>query len=418
MPIKERLRPEEKAYVQENCLSKTDAELAKHLNRNIKTIIACRKKMGVIKSGSGTIKEVTGPNNNIEERASQTMTEDQRERFFKTQFANSLSYQILKEQFTEEEVKFYLNEFGSLCVQFEDVVATEKRQIDELIKAEILGNRTLRFIRVAQDENKLLMQEVEDFRRKNPTLSTDEQLQERDNQLMLLIRSFSAQVDAMTNAYQRNVDSKQQLLDELNARRKDRVDSIRKGGTTFIGLVEELRDRENREKEGRYLELVRIAKEQKKASWREPTTFPDGTSDCILVDDKSHLKQKEYRTIRDKSYLIARYTETSEKRILIIDPDKERKPFFVKYLGKNSIDYYESLTSVKYPDSYSLILLDPKTPDIDLLEVDKALKSDIWKQTDILIHSNDNDFTSKALIKLAGKRKVETCSYNELNGGN
>jgi hypothetical protein len=287
------LKPEEFEYIRLNCLSKTDEELSNHLKRDLRTIVNARRKLGIRKAQRGKIEAIAPKTiNGIAVPPSQKMTEDQRKQFFKTQLTNSLYYNNLKESFNKEEIDFYLEEWASLCVQFEDIVATEKRQIDELIKAEIMGNRILRNIKVAEDEIKNIVEEVERLR-KLKDMESDEDAQERDSQLMTMIRMMSAQSNAMSNDYQKNVDGKNKLLNELNARRRDRVEQISKRGTTFIGLVEAMRDREMRETQGRHMELVRLAKQKKISEWREPTSFADGTKDCILMDENSILPEKE-----------------------------------------------------------------------------------------------------------------------------
>src|SRR5690606_25192308 len=138
-----------------------------------------------------------------------------------------------------------------------------------------------------------------------------------------------AQSHAMANDYQKNIDVKNKLLNELNARRRDRVDQITKKGTTFLGIVEDLRDRAVREHQGRHLELVRLAKENKKNLWRKPIKFADSTTDCILMDENSEIAEREIVRISDDNSI---YTElmikSKDKRILLIDDDNKRVQFF------------------------------------------------------------------------------------------
>lgn len=301
MPKRNFLKPQELEYIRQNCLNKTDEEMSQYLKRDIRTIASARKKLGIKKTRGGKVEvyETANSSNNIALQASQKLTEEQRKEFFKTQLTNTMYYQNLKDQFTKEEIDFYLEEWSSLCVQFEDIVATEKRQIDELIKAEIMGNRILRNVKITEEQINMLIEEVELLRKAND-MEDDEQAQERDIQLMNMIRTFAAQSQIMSNDYQKNVSLKNNLLSELNARRRDRVDQITKRGTTFLGLVESLRDREVRENQGRHMELVRMAKEKKRSEWRNPITFADGTQDCVLMDEHSIIKEKEVIRIEEE----------------------------------------------------------------------------------------------------------------------
>jgi hypothetical protein len=301
MPRGNLLKPEELEYIRQNCLSKTDQEMADYLKRDIRTIATARKKLGIKKTKGGRVEiyDSTNSTKNAVIPASQRMTEDQRKEFFKTQLTNSLYYQNLKDQFTKEEIDFYLEEWSSLCVQFEDIVATEKRQIDELIKAEIMGNRILRNVKITEQQIALLIDEVDELRKAHD-MEGDEEAQERDIQLMNMIRTFAAQSQVMSNDYQKNVGLKNSLLNELNARRRDRVDQITKRGTTFLGLVESLRDRDMRENQGRHMELVRMSKEKKRSEWRKPITFADSTQDCVLMDEHSVIPEKEIVRIQEE----------------------------------------------------------------------------------------------------------------------
>ena len=107
---------------------------------------------------------------------------------------------------------------------------------------------------------------------------------------------MSAQSQAMSNDYQRNVSTRNELLNELNARRRDRIDNIRKSGVTLLGIIEQLRDRETRRIQGEHLELVRMAKEKQKTEWRKVNAFPDGTKDYILLDDMIKEIKDDERT--------------------------------------------------------------------------------------------------------------------------
>src|SRR5687768_825967 len=119
---KERLKPHELEYIKQNCLTLTDESMAQHLNRDVRTISYARKKLGIIKRAGGKLEGI-GINSKASEPnqlnlvSSQRLTEDQRKEYYRTQFANSLYYDNLKQQFTPDELDFYLEEWGTLCLQ-------------------------------------------------------------------------------------------------------------------------------------------------------------------------------------------------------------------------------------------------------------------------------------------------------------
>ncbi len=177
----QRVRPDEVEFIRQNCLKLSDERIAEILDRDMHTIITWRKKLGIIKGARGNVENIQMVESSVKDANAKSgidLTESQREEFYKTQFVSTLYYKNLKKQFTEEELDFYIAEWGNLCLQFEDIVATEKRQIDEYIKVSIQDNRLLRNIHVIEQEIGLLQKEIEEFRAKNPTIEDDQLLHE------------------------------------------------------------------------------------------------------------------------------------------------------------------------------------------------------------------------------------------------
>ncbi len=416
------LSPEEIEYIRQNCLSSTDEEMAKHLNRDIRTISSARNKLGIKKGRGGRVHAVDKDEkikvNTTAILASQKLNEEQRKEFFKTQLANSLYYDNLKLQLTEDELNFYLEEWGSLCLQFEDIVATEKRQIDEYIKQEIMGNRIMRNVKIAEEEIENITQEIEEWRNNHPSMENDDEAQERDVQLMNLLRTMHSQSSAMSTEYQKIVESKNKLLNELNARRRDRIDQISRKGTTFLSLVQELRDKNTRETQGRHMELVRLAKEKKKNDWRKVVTYPDGSRDCVLMDEGSEADEIQTIRITDKSIFCESYAAQTNKRILIVEDDSKRLQLFADMFNKNNIDFASNADKAieKLKDQqYDLICLDY---DLGLDDkghrvADYIVKNHVCPQAHILVHSM-NSQGRQDMFRILNGRNVEVCPFNDL----
>ena len=70
--------------------------------------------------------------------------------WFREQFRNSHLYPTVKRQLEIEEVIVYINDFGLLCCQFEDIVVSEFMQIDDFLKHRILVDRQLILARALQ----------------------------------------------------------------------------------------------------------------------------------------------------------------------------------------------------------------------------------------------------------------------------
>lgn len=294
-----RLSPQEVAYIQANCLKQTDEEIAKAIGRTIECVVRNRRKLGVLKGNRGkvltmtpdAIKNTTGGN-----KAGFRLTEEERKNFFQTELRNAMYYEILQTQFSKEEMNYYLEEWGALCLQFEDILQSENRQIDELIKTRILMNRTLRDIKFGTDEIEKYVKEInkikidapkkDDFSDNSEYLSALDDFNERLGMAQQTVSMMGSQVASMSRDYDKLVERQNSLLSSLNALRRDRVDSLKKKGVSLITLIEIFQDKKVREVQGRHQELLKLAKEKIQNEWRKDTVFPDGQKDGVLIDDK------------------------------------------------------------------------------------------------------------------------------------
>lgn len=422
---KTRMRAEELEYIRQNCLSMSDEAMGEYLKRDVRSIRSARRKMGITKTAGGKIENfnsnaIAENPNSIELKASQKLTEVQRKEFFKTQLTNTMYYQKLKDQFTDDDMDYYLEEWGALCLQFEDIVATEKRQIDELIKVSIIGNRIMRNVKVAEGEIERLQEEIEEFRDTHKDIANTPEDQEYDNARMALLRTMMGQSQMMTNDYQKNIDSKTKLLGELNARRRDRVDQLMKRGTTFLGLISAFRDRQIREEHGRHMELVRMAKEKKKSEWRKPIKFEDGAMDCILMDEHSVLPKQDLVLLENMgSRFVEKYIDKINAKVLIVDNDDRRQQFFAHIFKDSNVDFSSNSTDAinKLNDNiYDLVCLD-----FDLGLGEKGIRiaeeiatKNLCINSDILIQSMNKNGSKELEEKLKDIRNIEVCGFEEI----
>lgn len=297
-----RLSDKEKNYIRQNCMDHTDEELARNIGRNVRTVTAFRKKMGIFKVARGKVMNLSLDKNerlpSVQSPVSKRMTHEEKANWFTTQFMNTSYFNEIKKQLTEIEIETYLQEWGALCAQFEDIVATEKRQIDELIKVQILDNRLLRNIKIIEDEINTLVVQIEKLRAEHDVAS-DERLQELDTKLMDMVQNMSYQAKNMNNDHLNFIKMKNSMLAELNARRKDRIDAIRHSKTTFVGLVEMLQDQSVRDAQSKRLGLVKMSMKKKQDEFRKPTMFPDGTFDPILIDSETPMISSQSDIIQD-----------------------------------------------------------------------------------------------------------------------
>lgn len=426
MEKKPRVTAEEIKFLQDNCLEMADWEIAEKLGRDIKTIRRVRKKLGIIKGSKTSLnKDIVKKVKNKDKvpkavlLATQKLTEEQRKKFFEKEFTNSINYQVLKKQLTDDEIEFYIAEWGSLCVQFEDILATEKRQLEELIKSEIIGNRIMSNVKLTEDYISMLQKEIEDFRSQNDL--TVEENQKRDESLMFMVQKMASISSAMTNDYHKNLDVRNKLLESLNGRRRDRIEQLKKSGVTFAGIVQALRDRETRNIQGRHMELVKMATEKKMNEFRKPIIFPDGSKSPILLDDMSVLDSENERLILDEnsSLFIEEMKLDPNKKILIIDSDEKSIKLLQNQLKDNSVTVVQNIKMAGEEcnkEEYSLICLgnqledNEKTTDFVHIILDRG----ICEGAKFLIHSNNEDCNNTLRELLAGKRQVEVFELNRL----
>lgn len=404
-------------YIRLNCLTKTDDEIAKELGRDARTVVLNRKRLGIKKKSRGAVMNIEKPINANYDIASKKLTETQKTEFFKTILANSLYYKQLKEQYTKEELQFYEEEWGGLCVQFEDILATEKRQIDEYIKAEIHGNRMLRNIKMLEDEIELIFKEIEKLR-KHHDMQNDEEAQERDFQLQMLTKTMTSQSQGITRDYQENVKLRNSILAELNGRRKDRIDQISKRGTTFLSVIEAFRDKEIRDAHGRQMELVKLAKDKKKEEWSKPVLFADGTKDCILMDENAKINFRDGQEVFS-SEIIDKYLSKSGCKILIIDDDESRQQIFQQLFKGHDLSFASNADKAKaqLDKEYDLIMFDY---DLGLGQKSDAVVDYIYEQkrdikSDFVLHTMNKDGMDILFQKLNSiTDSLDVCSFEDI----
>jgi CheY-like chemotaxis protein len=239
-------------------------------------------------------------------------------------------------------------------------------------------------------------------------------------QLQALIRTMSAASQGMSIDYQKNVNVKNDLLDQLNARRRDRVDQIAKRGTTFLSLVEAFREKEIRDKQARHMELVRIAKEKKREDWRQPHMFPDGVKDCVLMDEHSNIPELDIVRLSDKLNLVDKFSKEENKKILVVDDEIERCILFQSRFSKNKVDFASNFDKAVVKlnnEHYDLICLDF---DLGLDQkgsqvIEYIVKENKSNGAPILIHSMNKDGAEAIrVIASNANRLVEVRRYIDI----
>lgn len=208
--------------------------------------------------------------------------------WFRRQFMETHLYTELQRQFKADEVSIYLEEFGSVCLQFSDIVSTEFFQIDDFLKHRLLLSRCLK----EQKEVRAEIEEAAQWLRDNPPKETDspeaKKIRLQSVQQLDFKRTTLSKLD---ERYDKLVAARDKIYAALSATRRDRIDQLRSGNESFFTLVASMvQDAAVREENGRYAELTRIASQDIADEWHKPTTFPDGKTDVVLLDDEAELE--------------------------------------------------------------------------------------------------------------------------------
>lgn len=248
---------------------------------NIVTIRRNRQKLSTIKESGSQLSRM--------ERDQPTLsvpppglTEAEKADWFRSQFKKTHLFSNLKKQLTKDEITVYLEEYGSLCCQFEDIVCSEFFQVDEYLKHRVLLNRQLISIHKMRSDIPIL----ENWLRENkPNENTSKEARQEFVSTTHLLGDTQKNLINANKRYDELMKEGQNILKGLNATRKDRIDQLSGGKENFFRLVLLLQHSEKvREEQGRYAELTKLSADQAITKARDLVEFPDGEMDTIITD--------------------------------------------------------------------------------------------------------------------------------------
>jgi len=271
----------------------TDKEIQQRLIQEcgykwtIDTIARRRRATGVIKKRGQSV-DIEILDNPILTTPPHGLSNDGKAQWFRDQFKKTHLYKTIQRQFEPEEVVTYIEDFGLLCCQFEDIVISEFMQIDDFLKHRILIDRQLILCRSIQRE----IADLQAWFIANPKLDSGDKeatkfriLQQRQ------LEDKNKSLKFVNDRYDALIKDRQKIYGSLAATRRDRLDELRGGKETFLQLVTQLQhSQDTREREGRFAELTRIASEDVKHEFRKPIKFPDGSVDPIIMDEHTDFE--------------------------------------------------------------------------------------------------------------------------------
>lgn len=261
---------------------------------SLQTIRRNRKKMGVIKKESGHINE----NRPILSIPPPGLEDHEKASWFREQFRKSHLFIELKGQFHVVEIKGYMEEYGDVCCQFEDIVTSEFFQIDDYLKHRILINRQLKLMKSLEFQISEVVHWITSHPFGAKELEMEKDKQKEFNRAIIeqgrRLDDLRIAMKSANDRYDKLCEARQKIMSNLAATRKDRQEELRGGKDTFFQLVSSLQNFAiEREKQGRYAQLMKLAAQDVKKAFRKPVEFPDGISRPIILDEETNFEEDD-----------------------------------------------------------------------------------------------------------------------------
>jgi hypothetical protein len=193
-------------------------------------------------------------------------------------------WKFLQQHYTKEELNYYETLYGKVMAQFhEDILPTEELQVLQALDAVILVNRHKKSRKSVEDR----LTELNTLIEINKIEAEDnEALQEKilswESQRQLLF----SQANARTKDFTELTKKFDETIGKLKGTREQRIKNVESSRQSWTSLIKTLQDRKVREKEGRHMEMFRMATDKAEAGLREPHKYENGEVDQPLLSSE------------------------------------------------------------------------------------------------------------------------------------
>lgn len=260
-----KLSKEEMNYIRQNCFDLSLEEIAQYLNRTVDPV----KKF--IDKENLKARDLTD-----QEHLLSTL----RTRYY---------YFELKKQMSDAEIIFFEHNWVDFYKQFnEDVTHTEEMQILEVIRTEILINRSM------EDRQEVIRQIANLERLIDNELDKEEPAQ--DGQLVAV---YQTQMGAMIgskssyiNEHEKLLTKKERYLKDLKGTREQRKRVSDDAKTNFSLWMRQLDTLEMKEQEGFDMEVQAIAAQKARKRLAEFHAYEDGDVDQPLLNSETYIPEE------------------------------------------------------------------------------------------------------------------------------
>lgn len=259
---------EEQQFIRDNYENLSVSEIAESLNRN---------KAPVEKY--------------IKENPGIVIKDDDRETLKHKLYAKTFWPEI-KRQFDEAsgELEYFEETWIGLIKQFrEDVLPAEELQIKQFITIDILINRSMKERKRHIIETEKLQKQVDEEYAKSDDERDVPRLANLETQLSFARNSIAN----YTNEYTKLLNEQQKISKDLKATREQRIKRIEDGKSSWVGLIRMLEDEEIREKEGKEMEILKLATDKVKDVLQDYHTYEDKKIDRPFLTPETVDKDNE-----------------------------------------------------------------------------------------------------------------------------
>lgn len=255
---------EEEAFIRSNFATMSADDIAKSLNRS-----------------SAPIQRYINENNLF------VSSEEEHEKtIIRNKLRGKSFWNEIEKQFDNEsgELEYFEETWINLIKQFrEDVLPAEELQIKQFITIDILINRSMkeRKRHIAETEK---LQKTVDKEYEKPEAERDiPKLANLETQLSFARNSIAS----YTNEYTKLLNEQQKISKDLKATREQRIKRIEDGKSSWVSLIRMLEDEEVREREGREMEILRMATDKAKHNLYDYHEFQDNSVDRPFLTPES-----------------------------------------------------------------------------------------------------------------------------------
>jgi hypothetical protein len=249
---------EDRKFISDNAGKMNPSDIAKAINRNPKSIIKYMKENGLMKNYISSYYS----NNSLS----------------KTPYWSELI-----KQFDEEELKVFEYHWEKVTSQFQDdILHTEELQILDMIKMEILANRSL-------SNQSQIKTQIDELRKDVMTLKLSknkdyEKIDSKEAQIAVLYSTY----ETLGKDYSNLLKEKSNMLKTMKATREQRYKQIENSKESLLDWVKRMiEDKEKRIQAGIDMEKMRLATKEEYIRLSEYHTYADGVVEKPILNSKT-----------------------------------------------------------------------------------------------------------------------------------